>query len=166
MNEVIDVAKFAKMGTDTSTENQNRPCPPIRCAIYARALRWRSHNEEPAESQIETCLGAAREHGLLVASGHIFRDDRDSHITFSERQSLKDLLDAARSENRPFDVVLIDNNIRFSRKSHEILSVYSALSKAGVKVRVVRPQHSEVSPAATRERLNNHSESSSSADSL
>lgn len=115
--------------------------PPTRCAIYARTLRLRS-GYETVESQIEICLAAAREQGLEVADDHIFADSRDKKVTFRERLGIKALLDAARSETHPFQIVFIDKNSRFSRKFPEILGIYSALSRAGVKVRVVSGESS------------------------
>jgi site-specific DNA recombinase len=137
MNEPIDVTPEVQTSSEPRIEEQHPSGSPIRCAIYARNLRWRSSKEEPVEEQIETCLAAAREQEMLVTEGHIYCDNRRSDVTFGKRVGLNGLLDAARSESHPFDIVLIDNNSRFSRKYFEILSVYSALSKAGVKVRVV-----------------------------
>lgn len=108
----------------------------LRCAIYARTLYLRSGIEK-VESQIEICRAAARREGLQVSERHIFTDNITSRVKFHERSGLKGLLDAARSKAHPFEVVLIDKNSRFSRKFYQILGIYSNLSKAGVKVRVV-----------------------------
>lgn len=136
-NTSIDlIAQLPHDGVDSSEGGQTRLDPPINCAIYARTLRLRSGIER-IESQIETCLAAASEQGLLIADEHIYCDQRNQNVTFRDRPGLKDLLDAARRESRQFDVVLIDNNSRLSRKSGEILCIYSALSKAGVKVKIV-----------------------------
>ena len=125
------------VATRTRTAPSSQAGSPIRCAIYARTLRLRSGHHETVESQIEICLAAACEQGMQVAEDQIFVDSRDKKITFRKRLGIKALLDAARSEAHPFDVVLIDKNSRFSRKISEILSIYSALSRAGIKVRVV-----------------------------
>lgn len=103
-------------------------------AIYARLMD--SASEESVESQIETCLADARKRGFSVPDDHIFRDESVTK-TFGNRPGMKRLLDAALSETHPIDIVVVDKNSRFSRKSHEMLSIYSALSRAGVKVRVV-----------------------------
>jgi DNA invertase Pin-like site-specific DNA recombinase len=144
-NTSIDfTAQFAHMKTDRSEKEraQVRVGSPTICAIYARTLRLRS-GIESVESQIETCSAFAGDQGLLVADGHIFCDQKNSNVTFSDRSGLKDLLDAARSESRQFGVVLIDKNSRFSRKYWEILGVYSVLSEAGVKVKVVPKRNSD-----------------------
>ena len=125
-------------GTSQVNE-ENGSHQATKCAIYARAVR--SPNQS-VESQIEICLTDARQQGFVVVDSHIYRDEgRDRYISFGERPGIKGLLDAARSEARPFEVVLVDNNARFSRKYQEMLSVYSALSKAGVRVRVALTRH-------------------------
>ena len=129
-------AQLLPDGIDLSEACRSGSIPPINCAIYARTLRMRS-GIESAEAQIATCLSAASEKGLRIADGQIYCDQKNHNVTFRDRPGLKDLLVAAQSKLRKFDVVLIDNNSRFSRKSSEILCIYSALSKAGVRVKVI-----------------------------
>lgn len=120
----------------TSSKTPNMPV----AAVYARLTR--SPNEEAVDVQVESCLAHARKQGYFVSDNHIFRDEgRDSSITFSTRPGLKRLLDSACIETHPFDIVIVDKNSRFSRKSHEMLRVYSTLSRAGVKVQVAFSRH-------------------------
>jgi DNA invertase Pin-like site-specific DNA recombinase len=102
--------------------------------MYARGVR---SPEQSIEAQIQCCRAEARNLGLHIPDHLIFRDEgRNRYLAFDERPGLKALLDAARSEARPFDVVIVDANYRFSRPFQEMLSVYSALSRAGVSIRV------------------------------
>jgi DNA invertase Pin-like site-specific DNA recombinase len=68
-----------------------------------------------------------------VLEQHVYSDARTSG-TISDRTGLKHLLAAAESKPRPFDVVLVDDSSRLSRKLSDALQFSDRLKFAGVRL--------------------------------
>lgn len=102
----------------------------LRCAIYAR---YSSDKQSPASiaDQIRKCREYAKAGGWLVLERHIYSDEAISGAT-SERPGLKRLLAAA--EAKSFDVVLIDDTSRLSRKTSDAMIFSERLRFYGVRI--------------------------------
>jgi site-specific DNA recombinase len=102
----------------------------LRCAIYARY----SSDKQSASSitdQIRKCTEYARAHGWEILDSQIFSDEAISGAT-AERAGLKRLLAAATSKS--FDIVLIDDTSRLSRKLADSINLFDRLLFAGVRI--------------------------------
>jgi site-specific DNA recombinase len=102
----------------------------LRCAVYARY----SSDKQSASSihdQIRKCREYAHTHGWEILDSQIFSDEAISGAT-SERAGLKRLLAAATS--KAFDIVLIDDTSRLSRKLADSINLSDRLLFAGVRI--------------------------------
>jgi site-specific DNA recombinase len=102
------------------------------CAMYAR---YSTDRQSPCsiEDQVRKCREFAARQSWHVLENHIYADEAISGAN-SERAALQRLLTAAIQKPRPFDVVLIDDTSRLSRKISESLSLSERLKFAGVRV--------------------------------
>jgi site-specific DNA recombinase len=101
-----------------------------RCAIYARF----SSDKQSAASihdQVRKCRECAQAHGWEILDGHIYSDEAISGAT-AERAGLKRLLAAA--NGKCFDIVLIDDTSRLSRKLSDSINLSDRLMFAGVRI--------------------------------
>jgi site-specific DNA recombinase len=103
---------------------------PLRCAVYAR---YSSDRQSPAsiEDQVRKCSEFAERHGWQILDGHIYSDAAISGAT-SERAGLKRLMAAAAAKS--FDVVLVDDSSRLSRKLADALNLAEQLRFAGIRL--------------------------------
>lgn len=103
-----------------------------RCAIYAR---YSSEKQNPLsiDQQIRKCREYANCHGLTILDEHIYSDLAVSGAT-DDRSGLKNLLNAAQSSRKPFDVLLVDDTSRLSRKLADSLRIHEHLQFARVRV--------------------------------
>lgn len=101
-----------------------------RCAVYAR---YSSDRQSPTsiDDQIRKCREYAEARGWEVLGAHLYSDEAISGAT-SERNGLKRLLAAA--EAKSFDIVLIDDTSRLSRKLSDSLNLSDRLRFAGVRI--------------------------------
>jgi DNA invertase Pin-like site-specific DNA recombinase len=103
-----------------------------RCAIYAR---FSSEKQNPlsTEQQIRKCREYAEQHGLLILDKHIYADEAISGDT-DNRAALQRFLAAAKEKPRPFDVLLVDDTSRLSRRLVDSLQINEQLRFVGVRV--------------------------------
>lgn len=102
----------------------------LRCAIYAR---YSSDRQSPTSiaDQDRKCRQFAEARGWVVLDDHIYTDEAISGTT-SEREGLKRLLAAA--EAKLFDIVLIDDTSRLSRRLADSINLTDRLAFAGVRI--------------------------------
>lgn len=105
----------------------------LRCAAYARYSNERQ-NPLSIDDQIRKCREFADRKEWRVLADHLYSDEAISGAT-GNRPGLKALLAAAKSKPRPFDVVLIDDTSRLSRKLRDALGIFDEL--AFLKIRIV-----------------------------
>lgn len=106
-----------------------------RCASYARYSTDRQ-NPLSTQDQLEKSREYAREHGWRFCEDYVFTDEEISGATL-DRPGLRLLLAAADSKPRPFDLLLIEDASRLSRKQADVLNLCERLSFAGVKIHFV-----------------------------
>jgi site-specific DNA recombinase len=104
----------------------------LRCAIYAR-FSSEKQNALSIDQQIRKCREYADREGLRVLDECIFADMAISGAT-DERAGLQRLLAAAQTKPRPFDVILVDDTSRLSRKLSDALRIQERLDFAGIRV--------------------------------
>ena len=102
------------------------------CAIYAR-FSSEKQNALSIDQQIRKCREYAARENLRVLDECIFADSAISGATH-DRAGLQQLLAAAKTKPRQFDVLLVDDTSRLSRKLSDALRIQEQLSFAGVRV--------------------------------
>jgi site-specific DNA recombinase len=102
----------------------------LRCAIYAR---YSSDRQSPTSitDQVRKCREFAEARGWEILKDHIYPDEAISGAT-SERAGLKRLLAAA--EAKAFDIVLVDDTSRLSRRLVDSINLTDRLAFAGVRI--------------------------------
>ncbi len=105
---------------------------PERCAVYAR---YSSDRQSPCSitDQNRKCVQFAAAREWTVLEDYIFADAATTG-TISDRAGLQKLLAAAESKPRPFDVILVDDSSRLSRKLSDALQFSDRLKFAGVRL--------------------------------
>jgi site-specific DNA recombinase len=109
--------------------------PGLRCAAYARYSTDRQ-NPLSTQDQLEKCRQYAAERGWRFLDGHVYTDEEISGATL-DRPGLRRLLATAESKPRPFDVLLIEDASRLSRKQADVLNLCERLSFADVKIHFI-----------------------------
>lgn len=104
----------------------------LRPAAYARYSTDRQ-NPLSTQDQIEKIRQFAIERGWKLGDGQVYLDEEISGATL-DRPGLRSLLAAAESRPRPFDVLLIEDSSRLSRKQADVLNLCERLNFAGVKI--------------------------------
>jgi DNA invertase Pin-like site-specific DNA recombinase len=102
----------------------------FRCAAYAR---YSTDRQSPLsiEDQIRKCREYAAQQGWALLDSQIYFDEAISSST-DDRAGLKRLLAAASS--RSFDVILVDDTSRISRRLADSLRIFDQLRFSGVRV--------------------------------
>jgi site-specific DNA recombinase len=105
---------------------------PVRCAVYARYSSDRqSLCSITDQNRKYVQFAAARE--WTVLEDYIFADAATSG-TISNRAGLQKLLAAAERKPRAFDVILVDDRSRLSRKLSDALQFSDRLKFSGVRL--------------------------------
>jgi site-specific DNA recombinase len=104
----------------------------LRVAAYARYSTDRQ-NPLSTEDQLAKCRQFADDRGWQFLEEHVYTDAEVSGATL-DRSGLRLLLAAAESKPRPFDVLLIEDASRLSRKQADVLNLCERFSFAGVKI--------------------------------
>ena len=104
----------------------------LRCAAYAR---YSTDKQRPVslEDQIRKCREFAQAQGWQFLESEIYSDQAISGAT-DARPGLNQLLEAARSRTRSFDVILVDDTSRLSRDLESSLRICKRLKFDGVRV--------------------------------
>ena len=104
----------------------------LRCAIYAR---YSSDQQSPLSitDQIRKCREYANQQGWSVLEGQIYTDAEISGAG-SDRPGLQRLLAQIQDRPRPFDVVLIDDTSRLSRRQADQSNIVEQLRFCGLRL--------------------------------
>jgi site-specific DNA recombinase len=104
----------------------------LRCATYAR---YSTDKQSPLSisDQIRKCKDFATSQGWEFLEDHTYRDEAISGAS-DDRAGLAALLSAASEPVRPFDVVLVDDTSRLSRKIADSLRIFEQFKFAGIRV--------------------------------
>ncbi len=100
------------------------------CAIYAR---YSSDQQRPVSitDQVRTCTEYATARGWEIVA--TFSDEAISGAG-ADRPGLARMIEAALAESRAFDVVLVDDSSRLSRRLADAINLFERLNFAGVRV--------------------------------
>ena len=109
--------------------------PTPRCAAYARYSTDRQ-NPLSTQDQLAKLQQFATERGWIFSENHVYTDEEISGATL-DRPGLRSLLADAESKPRPFDVLLLEDASRLSRKQSDILNLCERLMFAGVTIHFV-----------------------------
>ena len=104
----------------------------LRCAAYAR---YSSDLQSPTsiEDQIRKCREYAVAHGFQFLDDYVYIDQALSGVG-ADRPGLCNLMNAAVSQPRPFDVILVDDSSRLSRSTKDALAIFERLNFCGVRL--------------------------------
>ncbi len=104
----------------------------IRSAVYARVSSDRQNPLSPYD-QIRKCREFAEQNGWQVLDTRIFIDEALSGVG-SDRPAFQQLLGVAFSPERDFDVLMVDDTSRLSRRQSEVMDTVEKLKFLGVRV--------------------------------
>lgn len=107
----------------------------LRCAAYARYSTDRQ-NPLSTQDQLAKLRQFAAERGWIFSENRVYTDEEISGATL-DRAGLRSLLADAESKPRPFDVLLLEDASRLSRKQSDILNLCERLTFAGVRIHFV-----------------------------
>ncbi len=104
----------------------------LRCAAYAR---YSTDKQTPIsiEDQIRKCGDFAEAKGWTLIEDQIYTDEAVS-AAGADRDGLKQLLAAARSVPRLFDVILVDDTSRLSRNVGDAARIREEIAFLGVRI--------------------------------
>jgi site-specific DNA recombinase len=105
---------------------------PVRCAVYSRVSSDRQNPMSPRD-QIRKCREYTEQQGWEVLESRIYVDEAVSGVG-SDRPAFQRLLGLAFSEERDFDVLLVDDTSRLSRSQSEVMSTVEKLRFMGIRV--------------------------------
>jgi DNA invertase Pin-like site-specific DNA recombinase len=125
----------------------HNPCSqPTRCAIYARTATVKKPNEDNSlTGQVAKCKRFAKGKEWIVREDCIFIDSGQSGLKMNS--GLKDLISAAVSNPKPFEVLLCTATDRIARDTSLVIRIHETLTKCGVDIRFAGPWPS---PALTK----------------
>ncbi len=106
--------------------------PSCGVGVYARVSTDRQ-NPLSIDDQIHKCNEFAESRAWRVLHEHIYRDEAISGTT-DDRPGLQRLFSALRIRPCPFDVLLVDDTSRLSRKTKDALGIFERLDFAGVRL--------------------------------
>ena len=108
--------------------------PVMRCAIYAR-YSTNMQRAASVEDQIRQCREyASRQEGYAVVEDFVRFDKAQTGATVHGRDALHSLLEAAKQQPRPFDVLLVDDTSRLARNTEDSLRSVAIFKFNGVAV--------------------------------
>ena len=104
----------------------------LRCAAYAR---YSSDLQSPTsiEDQLRKCREYAISRGFQFLDEHVYIDQALSGVG-ADRPGLRNLMAAAVSQPKPFDVILVDDSSRLSRNTKDALTIFERLDFCGVRL--------------------------------
>src|SRR5579863_8876939 len=104
----------------------------LRCAIYAR---YSSDNQSPLSisDQIRKCQEYAQQQGWSLLQDHVYMDAELSGAG-TDRPGLQRLIKATQARPRLFDVLLIDDTSRLSRRAADQSNLLDQLRFAGFRL--------------------------------
>jgi hypothetical protein len=110
----------------------------IGCAIYARSATKVQSGTQPVQEQIERYRALVRKHAWTLDEEHVYSDEGVSGNTLN-RPGFLALLEAARSKEHPFEVVIVDSVDRLGRGLAPVLELDLLLRALGITIEFVTP---------------------------
>jgi site-specific DNA recombinase len=104
-----------------------------RCAIYAR-FSSDLQREASIEDQVRRCRENAARQGWSIVEEFVIADKAVSAASVAGRDGLQRLVKAAKSKNRPFDCLLLDDTSRLARDLSDSIRTLKILEFCGVSV--------------------------------
>jgi site-specific DNA recombinase len=104
----------------------------LRCAAYLR-ISTNMQNPLSPDDQLRKCREFATREGWDILESQVYADEALSGVGV-DRPGLTRMMQAAVSQPRPFDVVLIDDSSRLSRSLSDAMRIFERLNFAGVRV--------------------------------
>lgn len=105
----------------------------MRCAIYAR-YSSDLQRERSIEDQVRNCQQHADKQGWLVLDDHLYTDHEVSGVSVINRTGLEKLKLDSEEVPKLFDLLLVDDTSRLSRKPGEVESIIERLKYFGIHV--------------------------------
>jgi len=104
----------------------------LRCATYAR---YSSDQQSPLSisDQVRKCREYAQQHDWRIVEEHVYTDAEISGAG-TDRPGLQALLQALQARPRVFDVLLIDDTSRLSRRQADQANIIDQLRFAGFRL--------------------------------
>ena len=102
-------------------------------ALYIR-VSTDDQTEYSPDAQIRLGLDYAKKNGIVIPKKFIYQDDGISGRKAKNRPAFQELIATAKSEEHPFDVILVWKFSRFARNQEEAIVYKNLLKKAGVDV--------------------------------
>lgn len=104
----------------------------LRCGAYARYSMDRQRSVS-IDDQLRKCRQFALREAWQFLEDHIYTDKAVSGAT-DDRAGLRRLIEAANSKPKPFDIILVDDTSRLSRKLADSLRISEQMLFAGVRL--------------------------------
>lgn len=104
-------------------------------ALYIRVSTDKQEELSP-DSQQRLLLEYAKSHGMIVSKQHIYRENGISGRKADKRPQFQQMIAAAKSQEHPFDVILLWKFSRFARNQEESI-VYKSMLRNKCHVDVV-----------------------------
>ncbi len=120
--------------------NQMQTLTPA--ALYARVSSDRQDVDLSVSAQLRALRDYAERNGYIVA--HEYVDEAESGGN-DERPQFRQMIDAGRRNNAPFQVILVWKFSRFTRKREHAVMYKSMLRRRGIRV-VSITEHADDSP--------------------
>lgn len=105
------------------------------CALYVRVSTDKQDELSP-DAQVRLGLDYAKKNGMHVSKEHIYMEHGISGRKADKRPEFLRMIAAAKSEERPFDVILVWKYSRFARNQEESI-VYKSLLRKKCHVDVI-----------------------------
>lgn len=102
-------------------------------ALYIR-VSTDDQVEYSPEAQIRVGLEYAKKNNIVIPKEYIFQDDGISGRKASNRPEFQKMISLAKSEEHPFEVILVWKFSRFARNQEEAIVYKNLLKKSGVEV--------------------------------
>ncbi len=102
-------------------------------ALYIRVSTDEQVEYSP-EAQIRVGLDYAKKNNIVIPKEYIFQDDGISGRKASNRPEFQKMISLAKSEEHPFELILVWKFSRFARNQEEAIVYKNLLKKSGVEV--------------------------------
>ena len=102
-------------------------------ALYIRVSTDKQEELSP-DAQKRLMLDYARENNIIVTEDSIYWEIGISGRKADKRPAFRQMIAAAKSQEHPYDVILVWKFSRFARNQEESIVYKSLLKKAGVEV--------------------------------
>lgn len=111
------------------------PKPKI-AAAYIRVSSDDQLEYSP-DSQLKLIREYAQKNGYVIDEDHIYADDGISAKTAKKRDAFNEMIAAAKTDPKPFDVILVWKFSRFARNQEQSIVYKSLLARRGIEVKSI-----------------------------